>query len=107
MLTNWHFDILRSTHWLHAWNLWLSGWVIDETKEWAFILIVISMIPVWITVWAALSAIKWEEIFKFLRQYPIKLFEKVFEKQLKSLTTNASFKVVKKKIWPFFMVLLI
>ena len=64
MLTNWHFDIFRLTHWEHAWNLWLSGWVIDEPKEWAFVLIVLTAIPVWITVWAALSTIKWGKIFK-------------------------------------------
>ena len=71
MLTNWHFDILRSSHWLHAWNLWASGWVIDEPKEWAFVLIVLSMVPVWITVWAALSAIKWEKLLKNITEIPL------------------------------------
>ena len=69
MLTNWYFDIFRSTHWLHAWNLWLSGWVIDEPKEWAFILIILTTIPVWITVWAALSTIHWSYILSFLGNF--------------------------------------
>jgi len=97
MLTNWHFDIFRSSHWLHAWNLWLSGWVIDEPKEWAFILIVLTSIPVWITVWAALSTIKWGSVFAFLSFLPIKIFNSVFEKQVKKITNTASVKVVKKK----------
>lgn len=97
MLTNWHFDIFRTNHWIHAWNLWISGWVIDEPKEWAFILIVLSMVPVWITVWAALSAIKWEKIIKNLTVLPLALFGKVFEKQVKYCKDSASVKFVKKK----------
>ena len=72
MLTNWHFDIFRTTHWLHAWNLWLSGWVIDEPKEWAFVLIILTTVPVWITVWAALSSIHWGVIISFLTILPLK-----------------------------------
>ena len=44
MLENWHFDIFWPPHWMHAWNLWLNGWVIDTAKEWAFILIIIAFI---------------------------------------------------------------
>ena len=97
MLTNWHFDIFRNTHWLHAWNLWLSGWVIDEPKEWAFVLIILTAIPVWITVWAALSTIHWGEIIKFLSVLPLKLVNNLFEKQIKKVANTASVKVVKKK----------
>lgn len=97
MLTNWHFDILRSSHWLHAWNLWASGWIIDEPKEWAFVLIVLSMVPVWITVWAALSAIKWEKLLKNIMNIPLAFFGSVFGKQFKQYKNMASVKVVKKK----------
>ncbi len=97
MLTNWHFDIFRTTHWLHAWNLWLSGWVIDEPKEWAFVLIILTAVPVWITVWAALSTIHWGNILTFLSILPLKFFNRVFEKQIKTVTNTASVKVVKKK----------
>ena len=97
MLTNWHFDILRSSHWLHAWNLWASGWVIDEPKEWAFVLIVLSMVPVWITVWAALSAIKWEKLLKNITEIPLSVLAGLLEKPLKKYKNSASVKVVKKK----------
>ena len=97
MLTNWHFDIFRLTHWEHAWNLWLSGWVIDEPKEWAFVLIVLTAIPVWITVWAALSTIKWGKIFKILWLIPLDIFNALFGKQVEKIAATASVKVVKKK----------
>lgn len=60
LLTNWHFDLIDSRHWRYLWDLWMSGWMIDDKKEWAFILIILSFIPLWLTGWAALSLIKWE-----------------------------------------------
>ena len=63
LLTNWHFDLIDSRHWRYVWDLWMSGWMIDDTREWAFILILISFIPLWLTGWAALSLIKWEVLF--------------------------------------------
>ncbi len=97
MLTNWHFDILRMDHWLYAWNLWLSGWVIDDPKEWAFILIILTFVPVWLTGWTALSMIRWGKILTDITALPLKLFNKIFEKQVKKIAATASVKVVKKK----------
>ena len=97
MLTNWHFDILRLDHWLYAWHLWLSGWVIDDPKEWAFILIILTFIPVWLTGWTALSLIRWGKIIADILALPLKIFNKLFEKQVKKITATASVKVVKKK----------
>ncbi|MDD7314014.1 MAG: hypothetical protein PUH03_06700 [bacterium] len=97
MLTNWHFDIFRLSHWQHAWNLWLSGWVIDEPKEWAFVLIILTAVPVWITVWAGLSSLNWSEILSFLSSLPLKILNNLFGTQVKKLANTASVKVVKKK----------
>ena len=97
MLSNWHFDIFRTSHWLYAWNLWLSGWVIDDPKEWAFILIFLTFIPVWLTGWTALSMIQWGKVFNEILSLPLVIFGKLFEKQVKNLTSKASVKVVKKK----------
>lgn len=97
MLTNWHFDILRTTHWEHAWKLWLSGWVIDDPKEWAFVLIILTFIPLWLTGWAALSMIHWERLFGDVTFIPLKVFNKMFEKQFKKIADTASVKVVQKK----------
>ena len=97
MLTNWHFDILRIDHWLYAWHLWLSGWVIDDPKEWAFVLIILTFIPVWLTGWTALSLIRWGKIIADILAIPLKMFNKLFEKQVKKIANTASVKVVKKK----------
>ena len=97
MLTNWRFDILRPSHWNYAWNLWLNGWVIDEVKEWAFILIILTFIPVWLTGWAALGMIKWGHIIEKILFLPLTLFKKIFAKQIKKISDTASVKVVKKK----------
>ncbi len=97
MLTNWHFDIFSSYHWEYAWRLWLSGWVIDDIKEWAFILIILAFIPLWLSGWAALSMIPWELHFAKLSASPLKIFNKLFETQIKEITNKASVKVVKKK----------
>ena len=97
LLTNWHFDIFRTAHWRHAWNLWTSGWVIDAPKEWAFILIIFTAVPVWITVWAALSSIHWKKIFTTLSAIPLKFISKFLGNQVTKITNTAAVKVVKKK----------
>lgn len=97
MLTNWHFDIFRVSHWLYAWNLWLSGWVIDDPKEWAFILIIITFIPIWLTGWGSLSMINWDKIIKKIINFPFKILQKLIEKPVNKIASTASVKVVKKK----------
>lgn len=97
MLTNWHFDILRLDHWLYAWHLWLSGWIIDDPKEWAFILIILTFIPVWLTGWTALSMIRWGKIIADIMKLPLSIFKKLFGSQVKKIADKASVKVVKKK----------
>ena len=97
MLTNWHFDIIKPSHWNYAWNLWLNGWVIDTPKEWAFILIILAFIPLWLSGLAALCMIKWGVVFSRLTFFPLKIFNKMFEKQVHKIASKASVKVVKKK----------
>lgn len=63
MLKNWRFDIFNSKHWAFSWNLWLDGWIIDEPREWAFVIIVITLIPLWLTGWTALCLFRWEHLF--------------------------------------------
>ena len=98
LLTNWHFDIFRATHWTHAWNLWRSGWVIDEAKEWAFIIIILTAIPAWATVWAALSIINWENLFSNIWNFLVEMFKKIFVLPLRKLMVpSVQTKVIKKK----------
>lgn len=78
MLENWRFDIFWPPHWLHAWNLWSAGWVIDTPKEWAFILIIATFLPLWLTGWIALSLIPWETAFYKMIMFPINLVRSLF-----------------------------
>lgn len=96
MLENWRFDIFWPPHWMHAWNLWLSGWVIDTPKEWAFILIIFAFIPLWLTGWIALSLIPFESLLCKMAMYPVNLIKALFT-PIKAATAKAPV-VVKKKI---------
>lgn len=90
MLTNWHFDMFQTAHWHHAWNLWMSGWVIDTPKEWAFILIILTFIPLWLCGWAALSMIKWENHMFKLGMYPWRLIQKLFFRPVRIIANSSS-----------------
>lgn len=90
MLRNWRFDIFQTAHWNHAWNLWLSGWVIDTPKEWAFILIILTFIPLWLSGWAALSMIKWENYLVKLVLSPWHIIKKFFFKPVKIIAHTAT-----------------
>lgn len=97
MLRNWRFDIFNNDHWLYAWNKWNEGWVIDDPKEWAFVLIILTFIPLWLTGWAALSLIPWGKIFLNIIMFPIKAFRNLFYKPVKIIAKSAGAPVVKKK----------
>lgn len=75
MLENWRFDMFWPLHWVYAWNLWVAGWVIDTPKEWAFVLIILSFIPLWLTGWIALSMVSWENIALKILKFPLMLFK--------------------------------
>ncbi len=83
LLTNWHFDLIDSRHWSYLWDLWMNGWVIDDKREWAFILIILSFIPLWLTGWASLSLIKWEVLLKNIWQKIYSLYRKYILKNEK------------------------
>ncbi len=97
MLINWRFDIIRLAHWEHAWNLWLSGWVIDDPKEWAFVIIILTFIHLWLSGWSALSMVNYTRVFNWIMFFPLKIISKLFEKPVHKLAQTASVKVVKKK----------
>ncbi len=97
MLKNWRFDILRKEHWEYAWDLWLSGWVISDAKEWAFVLIILTFIPLWLTGWAALSVVVWEKVFLSVLKFPVTLIKKIFFEQVKIIAATTGVKKIKKK----------
>lgn len=101
LLTNWHFDLIDSRHWRYVWDLWMGGWVIDDKKEWSFLLILFSIIPLWLTGWASLSMIKWEELWNKALPYLKKFYKIVFpdhkEEQKKEPTVALKPTVKRKK----------
>ena len=90
MLKNWRFDIFDTYHWQHAWDLWLSGVVISTPKEWAFVLIIVSFIPLWLTGWAALSMLPWERYLIRLAELPMMLVNKFFFKPVKIIANTTA-----------------
>jgi len=96
VLENWRFDIFWPAHWAYAWNLWQSGWVIDTPKEWAFVLILLAFIPLWLTGWIALSLVPWESIIYKIFSWPLK-FIKGSVTPLAQAVSGSTPVVVKKK----------
>ena len=98
LLINWHFDIFWPQHWVFLWQTWHDGWVIRHAKEWAFILILLAAIPMWLTGWIALSLISWKKLFYLCFTKPF-LIVKSFIADLKAPLRNelALTKVVKKR----------
>lgn len=98
MLINWRFDIFNTNHWVYAWNLWYSGkWVIDDTKEWAFVLIIVSFIPLWLTGWATLSLIPWEKNLAKFATSPLSIFRRLFYRQVQTIKKTVTVNKVQKK----------
>ena len=97
MLRNWRFDIFNTAHWNYAWEKWNDGWVIDDPKEWAFVLIILTFIPLWLTSWAALSLIPWGKIILNAVLFPIRAFRNFFYKPVKIIAKSAGVPIVKKK----------
>ena len=95
VLENWRFDIFWPAHWAYAWNLWQAGWVIDTPKEWAFILILLAFIPLWLTGWVALSLVPWENLICRVVAWPLKFIKGSVEPLAQ--TSSATPIVVKKK----------
>ena len=97
MLRNWHFDILNREHWKIAWDLWSTTWVISEPKEWAFVLIVVSFIPLWFTGWITLSLISWGKFTLFIITLPWKIIKNIFSRPTKIITTPVEVTPVTKR----------
>ncbi len=63
-----------------------------------FILIILTFVPLWLTGWAALSLIAWDQLLAKLALFPVKLFRKFFLKPVKIISTPKSKTIKKKKI---------
>ena len=98
MLRNWHFDIVNREHWQIAWDLWTTTWVISEPKEWAFVFIVISFIPLWFTGWIALSLVSWGKFIWFIITLPWNIVKNIFYHPVKIITNSTTTTPVTKRV---------
>ena len=76
LLVNWHFDIFLREHWRLLSDKWNSGAPISRS-EFAFFLILVSSIPLWVAGWIGLCLIKWDRFFKKLFMWPVYLYKKL------------------------------
>lgn len=98
MLRNWHFDIVNREHWKIAWDLWTTTWVISEPKEWAFVFIIISFIPLWFTGWIALSMVSWGKFIWFIITLPWRIIKNIFYRPVKIITNSTTTVPVTKRV---------
>lgn len=98
MLQNWRFDIVSYEHWQYAWYIWVNGWVISDAKEWAFVLIIVTFIPLWLTGWIFISMVPWERFITKAVMFPIIFLRTAFYTHiLKDKQEKKAVRKVKKK----------
>ena len=97
MLCNWRFDIFWPDHWRQAIALWKAGWVVRAPKEWAFVLLIITFIPMLITGWWTLCMVAWENIIWKIITLPITLYHRFIKAPLNVISTNNRYGVTKRK----------
>lgn len=97
MLCNWHFDIFWPDHWRQAQKLWQAGWTVRAPKEWAFVIIIATFIPMLLTGWWTLCLVSWEDLIYKALTAPIALYRRLVKAPINMITTNNKYGVVKKK----------
>lgn len=97
MLCNWHFDIFWPDHWRQAQKLWQAGWVVRAPKEWAFVIIIVTFIPMLLTGWWTLSMVAWEDLIYKVLTSPVVLYRRLVKTPMNLITTNNKYGVTKKK----------
>ena len=97
MLCNWHFDIFWPDHWRQAIELWQAGWKMHAPKEWAFVLLIVTFIPMLLTGWWTLSMVAWEDLIYQALLVPGKIYRRFIRKQINVITSNNPYGVVRRK----------
>ena len=97
MLCNWHFDIFWPDHWRYLFNVWKEGWTARAPKEWAFVILLVTFIPMLITGWWTLSMVSWETILWKIITFPLWLYRRFIKAPLNVITTNNPYGIVKRK----------
>lgn len=100
LLVNWHFDILMREHWLLLSDKWNSGDPVSRS-EMGFLLIVVSIVPLWLAGWVGLCLVKWKQFIKRIVFSPLYLYRKLTLKTkppvvVKKKSVNEEMKITKK-----------
>lgn len=96
MIALWQFNPMSKQHWLYIWNQWQNGWVIQSAGEWAFVILLFAVVPVWLTGGAILCTIPWLKWLKVILMFPLRLLINKIKERRKNVKT-ARPKVTKKK----------
>ena len=87
---------MSKQHWFYIWDQWKNGWVIQSLREWMFVIVLFTAVPVLLTGGALLCAVPWIKWFKLILLFPIRLiYKKIKERRKNKKTTRL--KVTKKK----------
>ena len=98
-LRNWKFRLFSLNDWQYVWDQFKSGWVINTSYEWSWLLTVAFMIPVFFILWWVSVKISWRKsLMAPFRKIKNLLFKpsakKIIRKKIK-LKTKASHKKVR------------
>jgi len=97
MLCNWHFDIFWPDHWRQLQELWRAGWTVRAPKEWAFVILLFTFIPMLITGWWTICLVAWEKLIYKALLYPVNMYKKLFNSPVAITNTTNKYGVVKRK----------
>ena len=59
---NWNFKLFSADSWSYLYNEFMGGWVISETSDWIFVLVLLLAIPVFVVGWNIILKVKWRKM---------------------------------------------
>lgn len=98
---NWRFNIFSWDNWRYVWNEFRSGWVINTTGDWIFVITVLLMIPAFMLIWWGSYQIQWRKSFMIVFRKVKSFFfrpnpNKIIKNQVK-IKAKASHKKVRPR----------
>ena len=58
---NWNFKLFSADSWSYLYHEFIGGWVISETSDWIFVLVLLLSIPFFIIGWNIILKVKWRK----------------------------------------------
>ena len=96
---NWNFNLFSADSWRYLYQEFIGGWVISETSDWIFVLVLFLSIPFFVIGWNIMLKIKWRKtVFQGLKKiwYALRrLGHKLFGKEV--VVGKKKIKYIQKK----------